>query len=48
MIASFILAHKIAKKYSRNEELDELRAKEGLDYKSFNSKYAKIFEIFDK
>ena len=48
IIASFILANLIAKKYSKNEEIDELRKKEGLDYKEFNLKYGKVFEIYDK
>lgn len=48
IIASFFLAHFVARKYSRNEELDELRVKEGLSYQEFNSKYGKILEIIDK
>jgi hypothetical protein len=47
IISSFILAHFIAKKYRRNEEIDELRVKEGLDYKEFNSKYGHLLKIID-
>jgi len=48
IITSFILANLIAKKYSISDEIDELRIKEGLEHKEFNSKYGKIFEIYDK
>ena len=48
IVSTFILAHLVAKKYSKNEEVDELRVKEGLTYQEFNSKYGKLFEILDK
>lgn len=48
IFSSFVLAHLIAKKYSKNEEVDELRVKEGLDYKEFNSKYGSLLKIMDK
>ena len=48
IISAFVLAHLIAKKYSKYEQLDEFRIKEGLDYKEFNSKYGRLLEIMDK
>lgn len=47
-ISSFILAHFVAKKFYRSEKIDELRIKEGLEYKEFNSKYGKLLDIIDK
>lgn len=48
IVSSFVLAHMIAKKYSKNEEIEELRVKEGLNHKDFNSKYGSLFKIYDK
>ncbi len=48
IISSFVLAHLIAKKFSRYEKLDELRIKEGLSQEEFRSKYYGVLEIDDK
>jgi uncharacterized membrane-anchored protein len=48
IIASFVLANNVAKKYRRYEEMDELRIKEGLEQREFNQKYGKLFDIIDK
>jgi len=44
--SAFVLGHVIARKFSRGEELDELRTKEGLSHQEFRSKYGKVFDIF--
>lgn len=47
IISNFFLAHFVAKKYSRDEKIDELRTKEGLSYEEFNLKYGKLLDVLD-